>query len=140
MRSSYARFYALLARMPFGDKEELKKNLIKQYAKRRTTSLRALTDEEYNTVCDAMQKIVAADGTNQFQRNELRKHRSTVLALLQRGGLDTTDWHKIDRYCLNTRIAGREFRKLSVEDLKCLAVKLRLIERKRKNKINSKLN
>ena len=47
---NYARFYALLRRMPCADKE----TLVSQYSDGRTTHLRELSGSEYCAMCDAM--------------------------------------------------------------------------------------
>ena len=43
-------------------------------------------------------------------RSELRKERSATPKLMQKAGIDTTDWNRINRSCLDPRIAGKEFR------------------------------
>ena len=49
-------------------------------------------------------------------------------------GIDTADWDKVNAFCLDSRIAGKEFRELDCEALDTLQVKLRAIRRKRENK------
>ena len=49
-------------------------------------------------------------------------------------GIDTADWGKVNTFCLDSRIAGKEFRELDCEALDTLQVKLRAIRRKRENK------
>lgn len=120
---NFARFYALIKKIEHYDKEELKRQLVHQYTKGRTESLREMYYGEYNMMCNALQ--AQSDATT-----GIKKERSVVLKLMQKCGVDTTSWDKVNALCLDSRIAGKEFRRLSIEELEELAVKLRVIERK----------
>lgn len=121
---TYKRFYKLFNRLPIRD-EELKARLVSQYTKGRTTSLRCMTSAEYTTMCDAMERSTADP------QHELRKKkRSAALRLMQQLGIDTTDWARINAFCRDRRIAGKEFASLSAEALTALTTKLRSIERR----------
>lgn len=130
MRRNYSRFYALLGRMPAMDKDELKIDLVRQYTNNRTDSLKEMTDKEYNAMCDDMQRQSNGYKAREIAREELRKKRSVVLRLMQKHGIDTTDWNRVDAYCLNPRIGGKEFRRLTIDELEMIAIKLRIIQRK----------
>ena len=65
-------------------------------------------------------------------RKILRQKRSAVLHQMQLLGINTADWDKVNAFCLDSRIAGMEFRELDCEALDTLQVKLR--RRKRENK------
>ncbi len=123
---NYGRFYALLNRLPVHD-EEMKEWLVRQYTGGRTTSLREITATEYRTMCDALDGSLK-DGWS-IRREQLRKCRSAALKQMQRLGIDTTDWTRINAFCRDPRIAGREFGALVPEELDALTVKLRAIER-----------
>lgn len=56
---------------------------------------------------------------------------------MQKHGIDTTDWDRVDAYCLNPRIAGKKFIRLTTEELENVAIKLRIIQRKEREKNNS---
>lgn len=120
---NFARFYALIKKIEHYDKDELKRQLVHQYTKGRTDSLREMYYGEYNMMCNALQ--VQSDATT-----SLKKERSVVLKLMQKCGVDTTSWDRVNALCLDSRISGKEFRRLSIEELQELAVKLRVIERK----------
>ena len=124
--TNFARFYALLKRMPGADKQLL----VYQHTNGRTDSLRELTVAEYNALCDDMERSTGYDKVREALRQELRHRRSVVLKLMQRLGVDTTDWVRVDNFCMHPRIAGKVFRRLDTEELEALAVKLRTIERK----------
>ena len=109
---NYRQFYALLARMPYADKE----TLVYQYTKGRTEHLRQMYPEEYGLMLRDMQRVVDNDAFTQ----ELKKRRSTVLKLMQQLGIDTTR-------CTDARIAGKVFRRLSMDELEALVPKLRSI-------------
>lgn len=120
---NFARFYALIKKIEHYDKDELKRQLVHQYTKGRTESLRDMCYGEYNMMCNALQ--AQSDATT-----GIKKERSVVLKLMQKCGVDTTSWDKVNALCLDSRIAGKELRRLSIEELEELAVKLRVIERK----------
>lgn len=52
MSRNYARFYALLNRLPTIDRDELKATLVSQYTGGRTESLREMTTKEYDAMCE----------------------------------------------------------------------------------------
>lgn len=64
------------------------------------------------------------------RREQLRKERSATLKLLQRVGIDTTDWARVNAFCLDRRIAGKEFARIGAEEHPDLRRKLRSIEGK----------
>lgn len=121
---NYSRFYTLLGRMAFdGDRDELKAMLVGQFTGGRTDSLREMARKEYDALCDHL------DATTAYSRT-LRKKRSQCLHLMQRLGIDTTDWNRINDFCRDARIAGKSFARLAIDELDTLAVKLRAIERR----------
>lgn len=134
---NYARFYVLLNRLPTADREGLKAELVNQYTGGRTDSLREMTTREYDDMCEAMQRMDKGYKAREVYREELRRKRSTVLKLLQKQGIDTTDWDRVDAYCLNPRIAGKRFARLTAEELDTVAIKLRIIRRKEAEKNNN---
>lgn len=130
--TNFARFYGILKKnYEFATKElgdEFKEGLVSQFTNGRTTSLRDMTRKEYDRMCVELEVQ-----TNQLLRavkDEQRKHRSQCLRLMQKLGIDTTDWVRVNAFCEDPRIAGKVFRRLNNEELDQLAVKLRTIERK----------
>lgn len=121
--NNFARFYSALNEIPYtGDREVLKCDLIREYTLGRTCSLREMTREEYNSCCDALEKITG-------KKEKLKKRRSECLKLMQKLGIDTTDWTRINNFCRHPRIAGKEFARISIEGLERLSKKLRAIQR-----------
>ena len=112
--------------MPGADKE----TLVEQYTHGRTTHLRETSMQEYNTMCNDMERVTGFDKHREAIHKELKRRRSVCLKLMQQLGVDTTDWARVDNFSLNSRLAGKPFRNISIEELDDLAVKLRTIKRK----------
>lgn len=120
---NYGRFYGLLRQLPYdGDRDELKRSIVFQYTSGRTESLRDMTDVEYSAMCSQLEE-------RSGWKSELKKKRSVCLRLMQQLGVDTTDWGRVNAFCLDSRIAGCVFAKLRPEGLDALQVKLRAIKR-----------
>lgn len=130
---NYGRFYRLLGEMPGMDKEELKKQLVSQWSNGRTESLREMSQSEYRRMCDELQSTLEHQGGTRGRAfvAERRYRRSVCLRLLQKVGVDTTEWDAVNRYCMSPRIAGKAFRELTLEELDRLSLKLRVIQRKK---------
>lgn len=121
---NYGRFYSLFRQLPkYGDDESLRQQLVASASAGRTTSLRELSLQEYEQLCRSLEKEVG-------DHDELRKMRSVTLRLMQQIGVDTTDWLIIDAYCRQARIAGKLFRKITIEEHRLLQRKLRAIQTK----------
>lgn len=125
--TNFARFYVVFNKMRCpGDREELKCDLVRQVTNGRTDSLREVTRCEYEELCSSLEQRV---GSRSF-REELRYQRSVALHQMQKMGVDTTDWARINALCQDYRIAGKVFARLSPDELAALTKKLRVIERK----------
>ena len=79
--------------------------------------------KEYETMCSSLEEQTG-------WKSELKKKRSLCLKLMQQLGVDTSDWARVDNFCQHPRLVGKPFRKISVEGLQDLAVKLRIIKQK----------
>lgn len=124
---NYHRFYALLGRLPGADKE----TLVFQYTGGRTHHLHLMTEAEYRSMCNEMERVAGYDERREQYRKELKRQRSAALHQLQLYGVDTTDWNKVNAFCEQPRIAGKPFRNLDCEELEALTKKMRTIIRKR---------
>lgn len=126
MAKNYKRFYALLKQNQDADKDDL----VMSFTDERTNSLREMTEDEFNELCDALQ-YGAGQGYGQRRMTELKQARSAVLVRLQRLGIQTNDnWDGIDAFCLSKRIAGKKFAALTVPELRALTAKLEMIQRR----------
>lgn len=123
---NFGRFYVLAKKNPAIDKE----SMVLQFTDGRTTHLREMWQDEYNEMCDAIE--YGADRTRKAaEADRLRRLRSSVLLRIGRLGINTIDnWDGIDAFCMSPKIAGKEFRKLSAEELETLRKKLESIIRK----------
>ena len=122
--TNFARFYASFNQLPCGgDREEMKRDIVRQWTCDRTDSLREMTKTEYDACCEAIERLTG-------RKDEQKKKRSLCLKLMQKLGIDTTDWTRINYFCQDQRIAGKPFARLTNEELNTLATKLRSIQRK----------
>ena len=129
--TNFARFYALFNKLPYqAIGRNSKKQIVLQYTWNRTDSLKEMTAKEYEVCCTALEKLSGQDEWRQKLREELRRKRSLCLNLMQKLGIDTSDWARINDFCSNPRIVGKAFRQITVDELDELAVKLRSIQRK----------
>ncbi len=136
--TNFARFYQAFNRMPYsGDREDLKKQIVRQYTWNRTDSLREMSMKEYLDCCAGLEKLTGQNPEEEkrnamkaLYREGLRRHRSQALYWMQKIGVDTTDWDCINRFCESPRIAGKPFREFNTDELVVLVRKLRLIDRK----------
>ena len=132
--TNFARFYALFNKIPCsGDREEFKKEMVSNATLGRSDSLREVTRREYQDLCEALEKVCpmsAEAKAREAAREELRRQRSICLKLMQKLGIDTADWNRVDAFCQDGRIAGKQFRFIDTLELEQLAKKLRSIERK----------
>lgn len=120
---NFKRFYASLNRMKCVNRDDVKRSLVLQYTNNRTDSLREMTVSEYNACCAALDELTGL-------RDEQKEKRSVCLHLLQRLGIDTSDWGRVNAFCQDRRICGKSFYRLSNDELDGLCVKLRIILRK----------
>lgn len=122
--TNFARFYtAIRALNPIGDRDDVKKSIVFQCTNGRTDSLREMTRAEYNKCCEDLER-------NTGHKDELRKERSATLKLMQKMGVDTTDWNRINLLCRDARIIGKDFYNITSDEHRELRRKLRGIERK----------
>lgn len=122
--NNFGRFYTAVRRMSIiGDRDDFKKQLVWQYTDGRTDSLREITRSEYDRMCDDLEQ-------RNGYREELRKERSATLKLMQKAGIDTTDWNRVNTFCLDARIAGKEFARLTTDELTQLRRKIRAVDSK----------
>lgn len=120
----YRRFWAVFNRLTIrGDREECRRQIVSQYTRGRTDSLKEMTAQEYAACIAGMEALSGSVET-------LRKWRSSCLRLMQQLGIDTTDWSAVDAFCLDPRIAGKRFAWLDHHELEDLQKKLRAIKGK----------
>lgn len=122
--TNFGRFYtAIRALSVIGDRDDFKSQMVWQYTNGRTDSLREMTRQEYDRCCEAL------EGQTHYKET-LRKERSATLKLMQKVGIDTTDWNRVNKFCLDPRIAGKEFARITAEEHPQLRRKIRAIDGK----------
>ena len=117
-KKGYSLFYALLRDHPMADKDEL----VLTYTGGRTSHLHEMKAWEYREMCNALSSTDAS-----AQLVQLKKARSKALFWIQKLGVDTLDWDAINAFSLSPKIAGKEFKLLSIAELQVLHKKLRSI-------------
>lgn len=130
-KRNYSRFYAI-AKTKGIDLDQYKEELVAQFTGGRTSSLREMSQQEYEQMCSCLQTGKRIDEDERAYRERLRKARSAALNRMQRMGVDTTDFDRVNRFCENPRIAGKPFGLMSIEELQALVSKLEAIMRKQK--------
>ena len=73
---NYHRFYASLNRLPGGNTEDMKETLVSSFTDGRTTSLKEMTQKEYNAMCASLEERTG-------WKEQLKKKRSLCLKLMQ---------------------------------------------------------
>lgn len=130
--TNFARFYSILKRVPkIGDNEYLKKEMVSVATGGRTESLKEITRKEYDDLCNILEKRFPEKRNIYVEQR--RKKRSSCLKLLQKIGVDTTNWTAINNYRKSPKIAGKVFAELDIEELQHLSLKLRMILKKQED-------
>lgn len=119
------RFYALLGKLHLDDAAEMKNTMVLDISRGRTTHLHDLSAEEMTLLLLSLERTV-----DDVRSSQLKKARSLCLHLMQKLGIDTTDWNRVNAFCRDLRIAGKDFYPLSLPELEALARKLRAMGRK----------
>ena len=120
---------------------ESKTDMLAGYGVKSTTELSETTiDELINRLADGIKKRYETSP-------ELRHWRSNAMVLINKCGVYVTnnDWADVNRFMLNNRICGKLMYELSIDELKTLCIKLRVIATKKvaqdkKNILNVSLN
>lgn len=126
---NYAEFYALLNKLP-GATSGLKEDLVRQFTGGRTASLRGMKPAEYKAMCASLRGTAKKGIDEKAFMDEIKRRRSAALKRMQQLGIDTTNWANVDNFCMNSRIAGKRFAKLSIDELAALIPKLENMLRK----------
>lgn len=107
-----------------------KREILLRLTDGRTDTTKELTMKEAVYLCGYINGAKSESRELTISERELKKYRSAVLKRMQRIGVDTTDWGAVNAYCLSSRIAGKKFRELDVQELILLIPKLESILKK----------
>ena len=134
MRGDYKDIWAELRKLIARTGEDVaaaKERLAMEVSGGRTTSLRELSGEELSALREGLRQATGSTPTPTRKGSRYRRRvRSRVLHLLEDYGIDTSDWEAINAFCRDKRIAGKDFGRLTEEELEALARKLYAIIRK----------
>ena len=125
-------FHALLAKC---GALENKRAIIAAYG---VESTKDLTPSQLDELIARFSEIV--DNRHNVPEN-IRRWRSYVLTELNKCGIyaDNGDWNRVNAFLMNKRVAGKMLYELTIDELKALHKKLRVIaakkEQERKNRI-----
>lgn len=137
MKRDYRQFWGLLREAhPDFDPKEAKELIVESFSNGRTSSLKDLTDAEYQEVMTSLRMLIER-GSKTIRK---KKKRSALLHQLQLYGIDTTDWQKVDEFCQDKRIAGKTFRHMSISELESAILRMRVINEKKNITINHLYN
>lgn len=132
-KQNFSRLYAI-AKAKSIDLDQHKETLVSQFTGGRTSSLREMAPAEYEEMCECLQTGKQLGETSAAYKERLRRARSAALNRMQQLGVDTADrtFTAVNDFCLDTRIVGKPFGVLTIEELQALVPKLEAIFRKPK--------
>lgn len=104
--------------------EDFKTMMVLQFTQNRTQHLHEMSLAEYNAMCATIAKKQKGNSQNQILADNLRRARGRVLGLMQRWGIDTKQYARVDEFCQQPRIAGKRFVHLTTDELNHLYRKL----------------
>lgn len=128
-KRNFSRFYAVCRAMGI-DTGEYKDDLVSEFTGGRTVHLREMTEREYDDMCDCLQNGGQPGRSRDEFLERRRRSRSAVLKRLQKLGIDTTDFSRVNAFCQSKRIAGKPFGSLTIAELDALVPKLEAMLRK----------
>jgi len=123
----HARFYGLIKLFPHLTKEDV----VWQYSGMMTTSLSTFYEKKptaYFAMISELQTIANSMKTpEQLASDGIKKLRSAILHRLQKHGVNTTDWSKVNSFLENPRIAGKRLYNMSEADMRAFIPKMESI-------------
>ena len=112
-----------------GIDDEEKRNIISELTDGRTETTKELTMQEAQYLAGYLQgqRSMAVDEDTR----RLKRKRSAALLRMQKAGIDTSDWQRVNAFCEDKRISGKAFWKLSEAELVKLIGKMERIIKKK---------
>lgn len=127
-KNQHVAFFSLIKQLPEAKKEDI----VFAFSDGKTTSLTEFSATNhlgYNLMIRELQKRVQME----IDR-ETKRLRSAILNRLQRYGINTADWHEVNRFLEQPKIAGKRLYEMSQAEMHDLVPKLESILRKNKEK------
>lgn len=110
------------------DSEE-RRSIISELTDGRTETTKELTLQEAQYLAGYLQgqRSMAVDEDTR----RLKRKRSAALLRMQKAGIDTSDWQRVNAFCKDKRISGKAFWQLSEAELVKLIGKMEKIIKKK---------
>lgn len=131
--ANHAQFFKLIQQLPEAKKDEI----VWSYSNGATESLSEFLRDDpngYTLMIKELNKRVQME----IDR-ETKRLRSAILTRLQKYGIDTSDWHEVNRFMELPQICGKRLYSLSHEEMRDLVPKLEIILKKHKEKTEKAL-
>lgn len=139
--SIHARFFGLLRLLPGQSKEDL----VWQYSNMATDSLSefctsnpegyARMVNDLQQIANNMKKHEQPQQPSKFTTSAITKqYRSAILKRLQKHGIDTTNWDKVNSFMENHRIAGKRLYEMTDQEMIDFIPKMESILKKDKKR------
>lgn len=110
-----------------GLSREEHKAMLAQLTDGRTDKTNELTEAEANYLAGWLNgngQEALKSKADEMQQKNLKFYRSAVLKRLQKMGINTSDWGRVNAFLSDRRIAGQPLYAMSVESMKTLIPKL----------------
>ena len=135
----HAHFFGLLKKLPHQSKEDL----VWQYSNMLTTSLSEFSRErpvayadmirDLERIANKMEEPKQPQQPTKFTTSAITKqYRSAILKRLQKHGIDTTNWDKVNAFMENRRIAGKRLYEMTDQEMIDFIPKMQSILKKDK--------
>jgi len=134
---SHSTFFALINQLPRMNKEDV----VWEYSGMLTTSLSEFYNTNtvgYNQMITDLRRLVndhnaaksRAKYLSEAEEKQVKKLRSGILTRLQKYGVDTTDWDKVNAFMKQPKIAGKLLYEMTIPEMEALTRKLQSILKK----------
>lgn len=122
--SIHARFFGLLKQLPGQSKEDL----VWQYSNMMTDSVSEFFNRDpygYARMVNDLQQIANSMKKHEQPQQPAKKttsaitkqYRSAILKRLQKHGIDTTNWDRVNSFLENPRIAGKRLYEMTDQEM-----------------------
>lgn len=125
---NYREFFALLKQMNGATKEDI----VWQYSNYATDSLSTFASSNPDGYKKMLIELRTLTKTN--DKTETKRLRSGILHRLQKYGIDTTNWSKVNAFLERPRIAGKRLYDMDHNEMAALITKLESILQKEKKR------
>ena len=132
---NHSKFWSLLRQLPgvdLNDVNTCKDDYVWQSSNMLTTSLSEFLDKNpsgYKAMIANMHRTIAS--MRPQNNTDIKIYRSALLKRMQKYGIDTTDWTKVNGFLRQPKIAGKVMYDLTIDEIKALITKMESIMSKK---------